>query len=66
MNTAVFRGVTACSLVEMCHTDVSDILVMEEAAGYSQNVNKFLSKCIIPSVISQTTVIFPEQTAAAM
>lgn len=66
MNTAVFWGVTKCSLVEVCHTDVSDSLVMQEAAGFSQNVNKFLSKYVIPGIMSQTTVIFPEQTAATM
>jgi len=66
MNTAVFWSVTACGLVEVCHTDVSDILVTQEAAGFSQNVNKFPSKRVIPGVISQTTVIFSEQTAAVM
>jgi hypothetical protein len=66
MNTAIFWGVTKCSLVEVCHRDVSDSLVMQEAAGFSQNVNKFLSKYAIPGVISQTTVVFPEQTAAVM
>ena len=62
MNTAVFWGVTACSLAEVCHADVSDSIVTQEAA----NVNKFLSKYVIPGVISQATVIFPEQTAAVM
>jgi hypothetical protein len=62
INTAVFWSVAVCSLAKVCHTDVSDILVMQEAAGFCQNVNKFLSEC----VISQATVIFPEQTAAVI
>jgi len=66
MNTAVFWGVTKCSLVEVCHTGVSDGLVMQEAAGFYQDVNKILSKYDIPGVISETTVIFPKQTAAVM
>lgn len=66
MNTGVFWGVRACSLVEVCHTDVSDSFVMQEAAGFNQNINKFLSKCVIHGVVSQNTIIFPEQTAAVM
>jgi hypothetical protein len=58
MNISVSWGVTACSLVEVCHTDVSDILVMQEAAGFSQNVNEFLSKCVTPGVTSQITQQF--------